>query len=240
MKWSPLFAAALAFATLGDQEVAPKEVGPIEGLWPNCSSTQTTRLQGKDLVSEFNRVLQMRFASFNEFGVMRLVTRYQHNSYLPVFTPESGEEYTLACALQNRGVDAAILIAGRGLLGYEAAPASKRPAPDLGRSATLSEPIHLTGEYGNDELPDGAVLKRVAESAFREGVAEDQDKQWAVRGYAIVATNEACVRCHNGGKNFGVPKPITFPAAPIMFPAAPRLNVGDPIGVALYVSREGE
>ncbi len=212
MNWLIAFAVKLAMAMTLAQDV------------------KATGAEGKKLVADFDGVVQERFRDFDEFGMRRVMTT-QHRVYELKFTPMTQREVEAVGALESRKADLAIFVAGRGVLGYEGrAPQIKSGLIKEGHGATLSEPVRVTGDYRDRNLPDRAAIRRVAESAFRVGNAEVRSGKWTIFGYAIPASQDACVRCHNGENDKFVPLPTQFPAAP-------RLAVGDTIGVALYVSR---
>jgi hypothetical protein len=241
--FAPFLVILLAAVAFGQEPVeGPAGEAPAKDRRPDCGTAEASDETANELVADFNRVVQVRFESFDDFGLRRVMTPYQHDVYRPVFTPESKTEIDVVCALVARRADVAILVGGRGLLGYTARP----PEPELlgggearagqirvagrGDGAMLSEAVRVTGTYADADLPDRAVLRDVAATAMRSGNAERTHGNWAIAGYAISATQDACVKCHNGENDAGVPHPT-------LFADAPRLAVGDPIGVALYVSR---
>ena len=209
--------------------LAASSASPQVRLWPPCSSDAETPEPAATRVTRFNEHIQARFRSFDEFGLARVSRQTQHNTRELGFAAETEQEHLLLCRLDAERVDLAFYIAGRGVLGYS----GKKPENKLygpAHNATVSDPVRVSGAYENMELPQLATIAAIAKTTFREGGVEATADGWTLVGIATPASQDACVKCHNGENEEDVPRPM-------LFPDAPRLVVGDTIGVVVYIYR---
>jgi hypothetical protein len=211
--------------TLAAQRAVPDARRPVD-----CSQVPPAKKSDGELIQDFDALVQARFRNFDDLGVTRVMTR-QHRGFEPVFTPERRDEVIAICNFGACGRDAAIYIAGRGVLGY-AGPReySDRSIPRAGRG--ISVPVHVAGSYAPAELPPEDRLIALAKAVFTSGNAGASGSagEWTLEGRPIIARSQSCADCHNGRNG----RPVLQPER---YPDAPTLRVGDAVGAALYAVR---
>ena len=134
---------------------------------------------------------------------------------IQLFQPENKTEQSVVSKLADSGYQVVLYLAGRNVMD----PVGEGVNP---RRYRVQGPAFITpgqiAQYpGPDDLLDDS---RRALTSFQTGAGNYSIRKgdWTVAMRALRATNESCVECHAG--NGGA-----------------RVDIGDPLGVALYVYR---
>ena len=171
------------------------------------------RYQDPDVISSLHECIQLRFLDRTAFGMRRILPFGYHG--IRIFQPENQTEQTVVSKLTDSGHQVVLYLAGRSVMDSVGTGVNPRRYRVQGPAFITPGPI---AQYpGSDDLLDDS---RRALTSFQTGGANFSIRkgEWTIAMRALRATNETCVQCHssNGGA---------------------RLNIGDPLGVALYVYR---
>jgi len=163
---------------------------------------------------EINRLddcIQKRFVARTAFGMERVARLDFHGVRL--FRPENVTEQSVVSALEQKGYQVALYLAGRRV--NATPPAWSELAAYRYK---VQGPAYITHFGDPKDAPAPASLleeSRKALEAFETGEGYDIQKgDWTVALRPLRASSTACVQCH---KAFGA-----------------QVKIGDPIGVVMY------
>lgn len=191
-----------------------------------AQKSPTEQPPSEDPVECLDRVIQKRFHNIVGFGMARIVREKK-------FVPETKEEKAAVKSLEKAGLKVGLYLAGRRVL--EPKSNEHLSGADF-FSRTISNPIFVSSKTGARELPERLALLEPtlkAFAAFSEGkeTYEFTSANWNVRARPVRAGDQSCLRCHSEGyRVVGVGD-----HAGITENKGNVLQVGDPIGVLLYV-----
>jgi hypothetical protein len=163
-----------------------------------------------DEISRLDECIQRRFLGIDTFGMRRVLPMEYHG--VRVFQPANPTERVVVDRLEQQHYEAAFYLAGRGVL---------TEAPSLlGRRAGIQGPAFITPRHGEFPQPDTLLADaRRALVSFQDSEGYDVQKAaWTVALRPLRASKAACVQCHTMAGAVG-------------------LQIGDPLGVAIYVYR---
>ena len=190
---------------------------------------------GNETLDAFDRAVQGRFHNVIGFGMSRVSTQRW-------FLPETEEEKEAVTALKHEGYEVCIYLVGRNIL--QDIPADRRRSnPNLGSSGEhlMSGPVFV-GAGKLTGLPAGNEMWEPAREALRKFDAGAAQQSFGISGWQIEArpvraSDDKCLSCHgydarlvanaNGtGRRWIIEKQRN------------QLQLGDPVGVLLYVYRK--
>lgn len=164
-----------------------------------------------DEINRLDDCIQKRFVARTAFGMERVARLDFHG--IRLFRPENATEQSVVGALEQKGYQVALYLAGRNV---NATPPPWRELAAYRYS--VQGPAYITHFSDLKDAPLAASLledSRKALKAFETGDGYDVQKgDWTVALRPLRASSTACVQCHNA---FGA-----------------NVKMGDPIGVVLY------
>jgi len=178
-----------------------------------------------DPIECLNQLIQHRFLDARAFGMSRVLPNRYHG--VTQFQPENATEQKVVTELQEKGYQAVLFLAGRGVL--------DPPANIFDRAARsgLQGPAFVSKLNNSASLPDHDLLLAESRKAMQFFAAHEADDPgyevhkgaWTLAMRPLRATNNTCVRCHTDGP------------ATLLPTAAAKPRLGTALGVAMYVYR---
>ena len=165
-----------------------------------------------DEISRLDECIQRRFLGIDTFGMRRVLPMEYHG--VRVFQPANPTERAVVDRLEQQHYEVVFYLAGRGVLTTTAPPL-------LGRRAGIQGPAFITPPHGEFPQPDTllADARRALVSFQDSGGFDVQKAGWTVAMRPLRASKGACLQCHT-------------------MAGAAGLQIGDPLGVAIYVYRQ--
>lgn len=250
VRWSliALLIAALGGATQilanSDGSESPSDGTESPGYSPPIATPTPTPVPSP--LEAVNACVQARMQTGEEFGMSRVPNSNTHMAY---FTPKTDAEKSAVQSLREKGYNVGLYLASRRVMFVSEEEMRKREDSSLEYTFTIiSSPVSLTDDV-SPEHPRGQKpyvprwqLWAAARGAFAK---PGQDRfqadvnGWTVEGRLVRAERKTCLKCHRSDP------PIRFNTKIGVKPELPpggkaKLEVGDPIGVALYVYRRVE
>lgn len=169
-------------------------------------------------ISRLHSCIQLRFMDRTTFGMRRILPLEYHG--IRDFRPENTTEESVIKALQDKGYEVALYLAGRGVLTVSQASPDSALRQWAQRRNLPQGPAFITKIAKVDDLPSRDALLadgRAGFAALKEVEAYDvRESGWTIAMRPLRADN-SCVRCHASS---GVVKS------------------GDALGIAMYVYRK--
>jgi hypothetical protein len=200
------------------------------------------------LIKEFDDCIQQRFLDIDKaFGLRRIIKEGESPHR---FKPESARELTSVGRLKEQGLDVALYLTSRSVLGEKPAEAAwqQESADTYERTKPLTPqilqknflrklirgPVLITA-MGKDELPNPSQLWQQSQSAMKAFAGKEQYEfaqgQWQFIARPVRASDESCLHCH-------VQDSTHIVALDVNDERVKSLKIGDPLGVLLYAYRE--
>ena len=192
--------------------------------------------------------IQDRLHNSSGFGGGRILVTPEHRISFPTepfWAPERqteiDEDRAIVANLERQGWTVALYLAGRALLRppmseSEWNEASEREGLGGRRSKysptrTISPPIMISGRATRDDLPKPRELwsigRQALESARTSDLFESSSDSWSVAVRPVRADRQKCLNCHNSD--------VEPDRKSLTAHQKARLQIGDALGVAIYV-----
>jgi hypothetical protein len=172
---------------------------------------------GTDVLSGLNDCVQKRFLDTGSFGMSRILPLHG----IRQFRPANAMERATVEDLEQKGYEVALFLAGRQILD---SAGNKFFDPRSG----VQGPAYITHLPKIDELPNPNALLPDARAALASFDSSDsykaQHDRWSIFMRPLRATSETCVQCHTRGAGGAIA----------------NLQIGDALGVVLYVFRPAQ
>jgi hypothetical protein len=181
------------------------------------------------LIFALDECIQERFKDVEEnFGFRRIIPPKTSPHR---FTPENARELGIVKALEKSGLEVALYLAGRSVLGPrpdEAAWRNKNSRPPIQGPALVSAKDRRKGD-----LPDPSELweqsRRAMETLKKSDAYDFALRGWSFSARAVRAGDGSCLKCHYADRASVIPlRPQEGAGSPI--------KVGDILGILLYAS----
>lgn len=181
------------------------------------------------LVIALDECIQERFKDVDEnFGFRRIIPP---GTSAHRFTPENARELEIVKALEKSGLEVALYLAGRSVLGPkpdEAAWRNKNLRP------LIKGPVLVSAKYTRKgDLPEPSELweqsRRAMEALKRSDVYDFALRRWSFSARAVRASDGSCLKCHVADRASVIPVTPRERAGSL-------IKIGDILGILLYAS----